>query len=237
MTRDYGYGSRTSCASASRSKVFRLHRLRDLRVRVVVVGAGSWGTAVACLLRDNGHEVTLAARDPEQVETINGTGRIRATPRTHADGIARRRSTSLPSRTPSSSWSRYRAGCSARSSHGSTATRRSSASRRASTPRRASGSRLWCATARRRLSGRHRRRDRPRAPGRAVVASDDLELAVRVQVAVHSILLRVYVSDDVAGVELCAAAKNVIALAAGGADVSRWATTRRPRSSRVVSRR
>jgi glycerol-3-phosphate dehydrogenase (NAD(P)+) len=55
-------------------------------------------------------------------------------------------------------------------------------------------------------------------PAAAVVASDDLELAVRLQVAVHSVLYRIYVSDDVAGVELCAAAKNVIALAAGGAD-------------------
>ena len=55
-------------------------------------------------------------------------------------------------------------------------------------------------------------------PAAAVVASDDLELAVRLQVAVNSILFRVYVSDDIAGVELCAAAKNVIALAAGGAD-------------------
>jgi glycerol-3-phosphate dehydrogenase (NAD(P)+) len=55
-------------------------------------------------------------------------------------------------------------------------------------------------------------------PAAAVVASDDLELAVRLQVAVHSVLFRVYVSDDPAGVELCAAAKNVIALAAGGAD-------------------
>jgi glycerol-3-phosphate dehydrogenase (NAD(P)+) len=41
---------------------------------------------------------------------------------------------------------------------------------------------------------------------------------VRLQLAVHSTIFRVYVSDDIAGVELCAAAKNVIALAAGGAD-------------------
>ena len=44
-------------------------------MRIVVVGAGSWGTAVACLLRDNGHEVTLAARDPAQAEAMNATGR------------------------------------------------------------------------------------------------------------------------------------------------------------------
>jgi len=55
-------------------------------------------------------------------------------------------------------------------------------------------------------------------PAAAVVASAELELAVLLQLAVHSTLFRVYVSDDVTGVELCAAAKNVIALAAGGAD-------------------
>ena len=33
------------------------------------------GTAFACLLRDNGHEVTLAARDPEQVAAIVATSR------------------------------------------------------------------------------------------------------------------------------------------------------------------
>ena len=38
-------------------------------------GAGSWGTAFACLLRDRGHDVTLAARDPEQVDAIRDTGR------------------------------------------------------------------------------------------------------------------------------------------------------------------
>jgi glycerol-3-phosphate dehydrogenase (NAD(P)+) len=55
-------------------------------------------------------------------------------------------------------------------------------------------------------------------PAAAVVASDDLGLAVRLQVAVTSTIFRVYVNEDIAGVELCAAAKNVIALAAGGAD-------------------
>ena len=55
-------------------------------------------------------------------------------------------------------------------------------------------------------------------PAAAVIASEDPELAERLQHAVNSTIFRVYVSDDVVGVELCAAAKNVIALAAGGAD-------------------
>jgi glycerol-3-phosphate dehydrogenase (NAD(P)+) len=44
-------------------------------VRVVVVGAGAWGTAFARVLRDREHEVTLAARDPEQARAIAQTGR------------------------------------------------------------------------------------------------------------------------------------------------------------------
>ena len=55
-------------------------------------------------------------------------------------------------------------------------------------------------------------------PAAAVVACADLELAVRLQLALNSAIFRVYVNEDIVGVELCAAAKNVIALAAGGAD-------------------
>jgi glycerol-3-phosphate dehydrogenase (NAD(P)+) len=55
-------------------------------------------------------------------------------------------------------------------------------------------------------------------PAAAVIASEDLELTVRLQLAVHSTVFRVYLNEDIVGVELCAAAKNVIALAAGGAD-------------------
>ncbi|HUG64503.1 MAG TPA: NAD(P)H-dependent glycerol-3-phosphate dehydrogenase [Gaiellaceae bacterium] len=190
-------------------------------MRVVVVGAGSWGTAVACLLRDNGHDVALAARDPEQADAINSTGKnpryateasldgvlawpIDAAPvaeaelvvvavpsRVFADVVA-----TLPGDAPILSLTK------------------------GLDP--ATGARLSTLVAGRPvgvLSGPNIADEIIRGlPAAAVVASDDLELAVRLQVAVHSVLFRVYVSDDVVGVELCAAAKNVIALAAGGAD-------------------
>ena len=41
----------------------------------VVVGAGAWGTAFARVLAERGHDVTLAARDPEQARAIAETGR------------------------------------------------------------------------------------------------------------------------------------------------------------------
>src|SRR5262249_590281 len=52
-------------------------------------------------------------------------------------------------------------------------------------------------------------------PSAAVIPSEDESLTVALQ---HSIVFRVYVNSDLVGVELCAAAKNVIGLAAGGVD-------------------
>ena len=190
-------------------------------MRVVVVGAGSWGTAFACLLRDNGHEVTLAARDPEQVEAIAATGRnpryaqtadlagveaalIDEAPYADAELVA----VAVPSRV----FGDVVAGLPGDAPVLSLT--------KGLDP--ATGERLSTLVAGRPvavLSGPNIADEIVRGlPAAAVVASDDLELAVRLQVAVNSILFRVYVSDDVAGVELCAAAKNVIALAAGGAD-------------------
>ncbi|AXI99648.1 glycerol 3-phosphate dehydrogenase (NAD(P)+) [Cyclonatronum proteinivorum] len=41
------------------------------KARVTVIGAGSWGTALALVLADSGHEVTLWAREPEVAAHIN----------------------------------------------------------------------------------------------------------------------------------------------------------------------
>ena len=49
----------------------------------------------------------------------------------------------------------------------------------------------------------------------AVIAARDIELARRLQALFHSDDFRTYASDDLAGVEVCAAVKNVIAIACG----------------------
>ena len=55
-------------------------------------------------------------------------------------------------------------------------------------------------------------------PAAAVIASEDEELAERLQQELNSLIFRVYVNSDLVGVELAGASKNVIALAAGGVD-------------------
>ncbi len=55
-------------------------------------------------------------------------------------------------------------------------------------------------------------------PGAAVIAADDEALLLFLQEAITSTAFRVYTNHDLIGVEICAAAKNVIGLAAGGVD-------------------
>lgn len=39
-------------------------------MKVTVIAAGSWGTALAMVLHDNGHEVVVWARGKEQIDAI-----------------------------------------------------------------------------------------------------------------------------------------------------------------------
>lgn len=190
-------------------------------MRAVVVGAGSWGTTFACLLRDNGHDVTIASRDPEQVAAINATGRNpRYARQADLRGIVAAEIGDAPVEdadfvvvaVPSRVFGEVVAALPGEAPVLSLT--------KGLDP--ATGARLSTLV-----------RDRPVAvlsgpniadeiakglPAAAVVAGEDPELAVTLQLAAHSTVFRVYVADDVTGVELCAAAKNVIALAAGAAD-------------------
>jgi glycerol-3-phosphate dehydrogenase (NAD(P)+) len=190
-------------------------------LKIVVVGAGSWGSAFSCVVRDLGHEVTLAARDAAQAEVISETGRNpRYVPQADLRGIRAAAVADAPLAdaelvavaVPSAVF-----GSVVRELPGDAPILSLT---KGLDPE--SGQRLSTLVHGRPvavLSGPNIADEIVRGlPAAAVIASEDRELASQLQRAVHSTIFRVYVNEDIAGVELCAAAKNVIALAAGGAD-------------------
>ena len=190
-------------------------------MRVVVVGGGSWGTAFARVLANKGHEVTLACRDAEQARAIGETGR---NPRylTHCDlrGVGATTIADAPIEeaelvavaVPSTVFGEV-----VRSLPGEAPILSLTKGLDPATGERLSTLVEGRAVAV--LSGPNIADEVARdLPAAAVIASDDGQLALELQAAVNSITFRVYVNDDVIGVELCASAKNVIGLAAGGAD-------------------
>jgi glycerol-3-phosphate dehydrogenase (NAD(P)+) len=190
-------------------------------VRVVVVGAGAWGTAFARVLRDRGHEVTLAARDPEQARLIAET---RHNPRYLADvaldGIAATTLDEAPLAdselvvlaVPSRSFGEVVA---ALPEDGPVLSLTKGLDP-------ATGERLSTLFGHRPvavLSGPNFAEEIGHGlPAAAVIASENEALAERLQEELNSLIFRVYVNSDVVGVELAGASKNVIALAAGGVD-------------------
>jgi glycerol-3-phosphate dehydrogenase (NAD(P)+) len=162
-------------------------------MRFVVVGAGAWGTAFTSLLQDRGHDVFLARR-----ETLDGA------PYEEADVVA----LAVPSMSFRDALAHVRG------------TAPVLILTKGLDPE--SGSRLSTLVDDRPvavLSGPNMAEEiADGLPGVAVAASRDEGLARLLQEAVNSLRFRVYVNDDLIGVELCGAAKNVIALAAGGVD-------------------
>ncbi len=192
-------------------------------MNVVVVGAGSWGSVFAALLAERGHDVVLACRDAAQARAIEATGRnpragvpvvdlgrVRAlaladAPLAEAELVA----VAVPSRAFREVVSALPPGDGAILSLV-----------KGLDP--ASGERLSQVVEGRPvavLSGpNHAEEIGEGRPAAAVIASEDEELAVDLQHALISSRFRVYVNADLVGVELCAAAKNVIALGAGVGD-------------------
>ena len=199
-------------------------------MRVSVVGCGSWGTAFARLLVLQGHEPTLICRDAAQAEAIV---RHRRNPRHLFDvelpeGLG---ATALADAdlsqvdlvaiaVPSRAFAAVAAEVVPRAGDGPALLSMTKGLDPAS-GRRLSQILGELARADRVavLSGPNHAeevaRDQPTA---SVVASENSELARMLQRELSGRTMRVYASSDVAGVELCAASKNVIAIAAGVSD-------------------
>jgi glycerol-3-phosphate dehydrogenase (NAD(P)+) len=161
-------------------------------MRVAVVGAGAWGTVFAGLLRDRDHEVALIGRERNESDFDGAELVVVAVPSASFAEVVE----SVPDGTPLLSLTK---GLDPETGE------------RLST--RVQGRPFAV------LSGPNFAEEIAKGlPAAAVVASEDEELAVELQHAINSSSFRVYVNNDPAGVELAAAAKNVIALAAGAID-------------------
>jgi glycerol-3-phosphate dehydrogenase (NAD(P)+) len=187
-------------------------------VNAVVVGGGTWGTGFARLLADRGFEVTLSVRDPEVARAIAETGHNpRYSPTVDLRGIGS--ATTVPAGA-----GLYVVAVPSRAFRSVVETLPDGAPVLSLTkgldP--TTGERLSTLVRGRPvavLSGPNMAEEvLAGLPAVSVIASEDLELARGLQEELSSLVFRVYVNDDVIGVELCAAAKNVIALAAGAVD-------------------
>ena len=190
-------------------------------MRAVVVGAGSWGTAFARLLADRGHQVVLACRDAEQAAAIARDGRnpryltdvdLSGIEATHVGDRPESAADVVVVAVPSGAFGEVVRGLA-----GSAPVLSLTKGLDPTT-----GDRLSALIEGRPaavLSGPNLADEVAAGlPAAAVVASSDGDLALLFQEEINSLAFRVYVNPDVVGVELCAAAKNVIALAAGGVD-------------------
>ena len=190
-------------------------------MKALVLGGGTWGTGFARILADRGYEVTLATHRAEDALAIAESGRNpRFSTGVSLDGIAT--TTIAEARAgdaglvvvavPSHAYAEVVARIEGSSPVLSLT--------KGLDP--ATGERLSTLVRDRPvtvLSGPNRTEEIAQGlPSAAVIASEDEGLAVELQHAINSMVFRVYVNPDLAGVELCAAAKNVIALAAGGVD-------------------
>jgi glycerol-3-phosphate dehydrogenase (NAD(P)+) len=189
-------------------------------MRFLVVGAGSWGTVFTRLLLDRGFDVVLACRSRQQAEAIAQTGwnprylqsvdlsSVEPVPLADAPDDADVVVAALPSH----------AFVEVVNALPGSAPVLSLA--KGLDPE--SGERLSTRVGGRPvavLSGPNMAEEIAEGlPTAAVVASEDAAFAGELQHALNSSLFRVYVNLDLVGVELCGAAKNVIALAAGGVD-------------------
>jgi len=202
-------------------------------MRITVVGAGSWGTAMAAHLALSGHQVGIWAKEPEVVGGINGERRnplflddIEIPPGVEAYGELSRalRQAQVVVMAVPSRWTREVAHQAAESIPRDAVVLNLAKgfdyrtnSRLSETIAEELGRDAAAGVAV--LSGpNHAEEVARKVPSATVIASGDPELSRALQSAFSSPYFRVYTNGDVVGVEVGGAYKNVIALAAGMLD-------------------
>ena len=204
--------------------------LRDRLVTFSVIGAGGWGTAFSRLLARNGAEVVLWARDSERARTIDRERENRKylpgvlLPRenlTITSSLAEASAAetlvlAVPSFAMAALLERIAPLVTGPKTFVNLAKGLDQASRSTMSelvgrviPNRPTFT----------LSGPCHAEEVGRdVPTAVVLAGKDLDLGKRLQLSFSTPRFRVYLSDDVKGVELCSTVKNIIALATGASD-------------------
>lgn len=192
-------------------------------MKVGVLGAGAWGTAFSHLLLGRGHEVTLVDSDEEVVRSLNKSGRNLS----HLPELELKDVKALTTQQAGELFEQVDLLVVAVPSRAFSA---AVAALPGSSPLLSltkgldpvSNARLSTLVEGRPvavLSGPNFAEEIAAGlPAAAVIASQDVELATRLQTEIASTAFRIYVNPDLIGVELCGAGKNVIALAAGAVD-------------------
>ena len=197
-------------------------------MKVAVIGAGSWGTALSQVLAENGNDVGLWARDAQLVEFVNANHR---NPRYLSDSVLSERIVA------STSYEDVLEGAEAVAVVTPSTLLRSVAQRLGEAgvgdrpiiacskgveegsgllPVEVFEAELGGASRLAVLSGpNHAEEVIKGIPAATVIASTSRDTAVLFQGLFGSEAFRVYLSKDACGVELCAAFKNVIAIAVG----------------------
>ena len=198
--------------------------------RVTVVGAGSWGTALASVLVDNEHEVTVWAHEPEVVEEL----RTRGTNEAFLPGARLRGPVTATTDLPAALADADAAVSVVPAQYVASVWTEAAGALPAGAPVVSASKGIELGTLRRMdeifaelrpggpfsvLSGPSFAAEvAERAPTLVVAASTDRDVAHAVQALFQNRYFRVYTNPDVVGVELGGALKNVMALAAGVAD-------------------
>jgi glycerol-3-phosphate dehydrogenase (NAD(P)+) len=196
-------------------------------MNITMIGAGAWGSALARLLHENGHAVTLWAHDSRRLDEIRRTGRNER----YLPGIDLPRELRLEPDLPGAvagadvaviavPSSAFRPVTASLADFGGIAVSVTkgiedetgltmSGILKSTVPRAKTAA----------LSGPTLALEVVRnVPGAIVAASEICETAQRIQEVFHRRTFRVYTSTDLIGVELGGALKNVIAIAAGACD-------------------